>query len=89
MTCYIVSFDVNSEPTRKKLHERLKTFGSYCPINRTCWAILSTKKAAEVRDKISEVLDPGDRLFVIRSGTAAAWRNPFGEKHSAWLKKYL
>lgn len=89
MTCYIVSFEVKTEAARTKLRERLKTFGGYCPINHTCWAVTSDKKVTEVRDHIAEVLGPGDRLFVVRSGTAAAWRNAYGEKHSEWLKKNL
>lgn len=89
MTCYIVSFEVQNEATRNKIRERLKTFGGYCPINNTCWAITTDKKASEVRDTIAEVLVSGDRLFVIRSGTEAAWRNAYGEKNSEWLKKNL
>lgn len=89
MTCYIVSFEVKLESTRTKIHERLKTFEGYCPVNHHCWAITSGKKATEVRDLIAEVLAPGDRLFVIRSGTEAAWRNAYGEKNSEWLKKNL
>ena len=89
MTCYIVSFEVKLKSTEAKILDRLKTYGGYCPINDTCWAITSEKKAAEVRDSIAEVLAPGDRLFVIRSGTEAAWWNAYGEKHSDWLKKNL
>ncbi|WP_155635533.1 hypothetical protein [Burkholderia territorii] len=84
-----MSFEVAKEETRTKVREALKTFSGYCPINRTCWAILSDKKAAEVRDIVAEGLEAGDRIFVIRSGTAAAWKNSYGEKNTAWLKKNL
>jgi hypothetical protein len=89
MACYIVSFEVDQEATRTQVRERLKTFGGYCPINHTCWAITSDKKATEVRDLVAEVLQPGDRIIVIRSGTEAAWRNAFGPKNTEWLKKNL
>jgi hypothetical protein len=89
MTCYIVSFEVAKEETRSKVTGLLKTFSGYCPINRTCWAILSDKKASELRDTVAAALETGDRLFIVRSGTAAAWRNSYGEKNSAWLKKNL
>jgi hypothetical protein len=88
MTCYIVTFEV--DPARKaSFKERLKTYSNYCPIHDTCWAILTEKTAAQVRDHLTAALDPTDRLFVLRSGTEAAWRNSYGEENNAWLKKYL
>jgi hypothetical protein len=89
MTCYIVTFEVKREETRTKVRGLLKTFSGYCPINRTCWAILADGKASDIRDAITDVLESGDRVFVIRSGTEAAWRNAYGEKNNAWLKKNL
>lgn len=89
MSCYIVTFDVATEATRERVRERLKSYGSFCPIHKHCWAIMADKKASEVRDDVGTVLQPGDRLFVVRSGTAAAWRHSYGEKNDAWLKKNL
>lgn len=89
MTCYIVSFQTNSDDTRARVKEILKTYGSYCPIHDYCWAIKTDEKATQIRDKISKALNPQERLFVIRSGTEAAWYNSYGEKHNAWLKENL
>ncbi len=89
MTCYIVSFQVASTETRNRLREELKTYPGYCPINNTCWAITTDKKASEVRDHLTTTLKRGDRIFVVRSGTEAAWRNAISEGHTAWLKKNL
>lgn len=89
MTCYIVSFQADSAATRQKVRELLKSYSRYCPINNTCWAIISDQKASEVRDHVATALDSADRLFVIRSGTEAAWRNAIGQKHTDWLKKNL
>lgn len=89
MTCYIVSFEVKNEATRDKIRDVLKTFNGYCPINHTCWAVNSEKKATEVRDMVAAKMEAGDRLFVVRSGTAAAWRNTYAEVNSEWLKKNL
>jgi hypothetical protein len=69
--------------------EALKAFAGYCPLNATSWAIVSDKKAAEVRDELKVGLGPSDRFFVIRSGTEAAWLNAYSEKHAEWLKKNL
>ena len=89
MTCYIVSFQVKEVAVRQRLREKLRTYAKYCPINDTCWAVVSDKKATDVRDELKDVLAPGDRIFVIRSGTEAAWRSAISPKHSEWLKKNL
>jgi hypothetical protein len=89
MTCYIVSFQSDSAATRQKIRDLLKTYSIYCPINSTCWAIVTEKKATEIRDHVGEALGSEDRIFVVRSGTEAAWRNAISTKHTDWLKKNL
>ena len=89
MACYIVTFELTESSRLPALKTALKSFGGYCPLNATSWAILSEKKATEVRDELAAVLGAGDRLFIIRSGSEGAWRNSYGEKHNEWLKKNL
>jgi len=89
MTTYIVTFEVKDQARYTKVKEKLKEFGNYCPINDNAWAIRTEKKATEVRDFITLVMTSEDRIFVIRTGTEAAWRNAYGKEYSEWLKKYL
>lgn len=89
MATYIVTFEVNDSSRRKRVEEKLKEFGVYCPIHEYAWAIKTDKKATEVRDAILSVMNDADRIFVVRSGTVAAWRNIYGNEHSEWLKKHL
>jgi len=89
MTCYIVAFEVESATNRAKLKESLKSYGSYCPINTNCWAILTDKSAAKIRDHLMEVIPTSDKIFVFKSGVEAAWRNVFGQKNTDWLKENL
>jgi len=89
MTCYIISFQIKQLSVRHRLREQLKTYSKYCPINNTCWAIVSDLKAKELRDELGDLLETGDRVFVIRSGTEAAWRGIIGPKNSEWLKNNL
>ena len=89
MTCYIVSFEIQTKKKRLEMHAALKEFGSFCPISSNCWAVLSTETAVEVGGKLSPCLGPEDRLFVIRSGTEAAWWNSYGEKNNTWLQENL
>jgi len=89
MRCYVVTFEVASPAIRQKLHDRLKTYRTRCPIHKHCWAIVTDQTAREIRDYLKQVLLPRDRLFVVRSGTEAAWRGSYGPTHDDWLKKYL
>lgn len=89
MTCYIVTFQTNSESSSDGVHKILMSYGNYCPIHDYCWAIQTYEKATQVRDKIQRVLKPDERVFVVRSGTEAAWFNSYGEKNNNWLKENL
>jgi len=89
MPTYIVTFEVGAArlPLFK---EALKSFSGYCPINSTSCAITAdSAKAVEVINILKAKINATDRLFVIRSGTDAAWLNAYGEKNDDWLKKYL
>lgn len=87
MTCYIVTFEPGNATNLERITARLKTLGQYCPINKYCWAVLTEMNAKNLRDYIGNL--GGDRVFVIRSGTEAAWVNAYGNQNSEWLKKHL
>lgn len=90
MACYIVTFEVSDIHRLGVLADALKSYNSYCPINATTWAIKSEKTAAEVRNHLVSYLDLArDRLFVVRSGTEAAWQNSYSELNNQWLKDNL
>ena len=89
MKCYIVTFNVADAAVRQRVGERLKAYGHYCPVHEHCWAIVSDQTAAQIREHISELLGTTDSLFIVRSGTEAAWQNSYGSEHNEWLKKYL
>ena len=89
MTCYIVTFQTDSEASRNKVREVLKTYPSYCPIHNYCWAILSEDNAKQIRGNIQAVMSTGERGFVMRSGTEASWFNSYSEKNNEWLKEKL
>jgi len=89
MKCYIVTFEAADVAVRQRIRDRLKSYPKYCPVHKHCWAIMTDQKAAEVRDFLTPLLGPKDRMFVIRSGTESAWRNSYGPKNNEWLKKNL
>lgn len=89
MTCYVVAFEVGSAEARAKLTEKMKAYNTYCPINANCWAVVTTQTAVQVRDNLMAEIAGSDKIFVIKSGVEAAWRNVYGEKNSEWLKEKL
>ena len=89
MACYIITFEIKDSAKLSGLKEALMSYGGYCPLNATSWAILTEKKAAEIRDHLRSKIGPNDRIFVIRSGSEGAWFNAYGNDNSEWLKKNL
>jgi len=88
MKTYIVSFEVTNLNAAAFV-EALKSYNGYCPISSVCWAIRTDKTAVQVRDHLRAFLAATDRLFVVRSGTEAAWNNSYGPKYDEWLKTNL
>lgn len=89
MSTYIVSFEIKDPEKKVAVIGKLKAYGTYCPINEYCWAIVTEQKAVEIRDALKVGLEATDRLFVIRSGTEGAWLNAYGTGNTEWLKKHL
>lgn len=88
MACYIVTFDPIGVGAESAIKEKLKSYGFFCPITQHSWAVVAELTAVQVRDQLMAV-SPSSRIFVIRSGTEAAWLNSFGQTNNEWLKKYL
>lgn len=85
--CYIINYDLNKSKDYESLYEAIKSYGTWAKILKSCWAVVTTKSASEVRDHLLKVMDSDDGIFVIKSGKEAAWRNV--ECSSDWLKEHL
>lgn len=85
--CYIISYDKAGDNSYKELHQAIKDFGTWAHITESTWAIVTDLKAKEIRDDLAQYLPSGSRLFVVRSGTAGAWKNVICRNE--WLKKNL
>jgi len=88
MPCYIISYDLR-KPGRNydKLYEAIKAYGTWAHINESLWAVVTSQTAVQVRDNLLQQIDLNDRIFVIKSGTEAAWRNAICK--TEWLKENL
>ena len=89
MTTYIVTFDVSDTSIKRNLKDKLKQYDGYCAIHDNCWALVSDQTPVQIRDTLTGVLSESDRVFVIRSGTNAAWINSYGKQYDEWLKEKL
>ena len=88
MACYIISYDL-CKPGRNydELYKAIKSYSTWGHINESLWAIVTESTAVQIRDHLLKCLDSNDRLFVVKSGTEAAWRNSICK--SEWLKENL
>ena len=88
MACYLISYDLR-QPGRNydQLYEQIKSYGTWAHINESLWAVVTTKSAVQIRDHLAKYLDSNDRLFVVKSGVEAAWRNAMCKNE--WLKENL
>lgn len=86
MATYIISYD-NSGEEYESLHNSIKSYSTWAHITESTWAVATTQSASQVRDKVGKHLPSGSRLFVVKSGVEAAWRNVICK--SEWLKNNL
>jgi hypothetical protein len=84
--CYIISYDV-SEGGEDSVIGAIKQYGTWAHITHSTWAIVTEQRPKGIRDNLIRQMPDGSRLFVVRSGSFAAWRNVMSK--SEWLKKYL
>lgn len=90
MKCYIISYDIKDNSQTydySELEKAIKSYGTWAHINKSVWAIVTTKNAKEIRDYLKTKMDFNDSIFVIKSGTEAAWSNVICKDE--WLKNNL
>lgn len=85
--CYIINYDLNKEKNYDELIKAIKSYGNWAKILLSCWAVVTTKSAQEVRDHLLQHMDNDDSIFVVKSGREAAWRNVICD--SKWLQDNL
>lgn len=87
MKCYIISYDLRKKRDYESLYKAIKSYSRWAHITESTWAVVTARTAVQIRDHLSESMDHDDRLFVVRSGTEAAWRNV--KCRNEWLKDNL
>lgn len=86
--CYIINYDLNkSHKDYNSLITAIKSYSNSVRILKSCWAVVTTKSAEQVRDHLLSFMDGDDGIFVLKSGREAAWKNV--ECSSQWLQNNL
>lgn len=87
MKCYIISYDLRKDRDYKSLYKAIRSYSKWAWITESTWAVVTNKSAISIRDHLAGVMDSDDRLFVVKSGVEAAWRN--SRCKNKWLKDNL
>ena len=87
MATYIISYDLRKSRNYDGLYNAIKSYGTWAKVTESTWAVKTNSSAVQVRDHLASTMDSDDRIFVIKSGIEAAWRNAIGKNE--WFKENL
>ncbi len=89
MSVFIVTYDLK-EPGQRydDLIAKIKNYGSWAKLGYSCFLISTNDTVVQVRDRLKEVLDANDKLYVGQASSPAAWSN-LPEDVSNWIKSNL
>ena len=82
--CYIINYDLRKQRNYDALYTAIKSYGTWAKVLESCWAIVTTQSATQVRDYLAQHMDSDDGLFVVKTAGVAAWRNV--NCSDQWLK---
>lgn len=86
---YIVTFDLqNKSRNYVALVDLIKGYNYYARLGESSFLISTSQSPVEVRTKLKQELDNGDKLFIGKITAPAAWTNMSGSV-SDWIKKQL
>lgn len=76
MSSKIVEYDLR-QPGRDydALYNAIKGYGTWAHVTESTWFIKTDETCVQVRDKLMELIDSNDRLFVGELSGVATWHN--------------
>ena len=76
MSSKIVEYDLR-QPDRNydALYNAIKGYGTWAHVTESTWFIKTDETCVQVRDKLMELMDNNDRLFVGELSGTADWHN--------------
>ena len=88
MRCYIISYALK-QPRAAYIDffSELRSYHANAQILEHVWAVVTDGSAADIRDRLWELLDPDDGILVLESSREAAWQDVRCENQ--WLRDNL
>lgn len=88
MSVYSITYDLNAPgKDYKDLYEVIKSLGAWAHYLESTWFVDSSYSASEIRDKLKEVIDKNDSLFVAKVTTDySGWMH---KEFWPWLEEHL
>jgi hypothetical protein len=89
MPTFLVTYDLTNGDSSdyEELYEAIKAYGTWARVTESTWIVVTDESASAVRDDLMRFMHDDDRLFVLKSGVAAAWHNV--RCRTTWLKKWI
>ncbi|MCK9612347.1 MAG: hypothetical protein M0R16_05540 [Bacteroidales bacterium] len=84
---YLISYDMAEGGNYDELFKAIKDYGTWAHITESLWAVKTEQSATEIRENLGQFFPKGSRIFIIKSGVEAAWRNVICRNE--WLKDNL
>lgn len=85
--CYIIVFQVEAESIKLQVVQYLKKFSKWGKLTDNVWAIVTSTHYKDVRDSLSRMVSPTDRVMVVQSGKHAAWLNTYASND--WIRENI
>jgi len=84
---YLISYDMAEGGNYEDLYGAIQAYGTWAHITDSLFAVVTEQSAKKIRENLVEYFPKGSRLFIVKSGTEAAWRNVMCS--NKWLKEKL
>ena len=89
ITTYIISYDLKSPgQSYEKVHKVIDGYHGWAKLGGSAYVVSTEETASQIRDKLMDVMDSNDQLFVGVVKAPAAWFG-MGDEVSDWLKNTL
>jgi len=89
MAAYVITYDLTNKDSGAydEMIKAIKNYGTWARVTESTWILVSDDKASDIRNNLKQHMHADDRLFVLKSASAAAWSNV--RCRDEWLKKNL
>ncbi len=88
MKVYQINYDLRNKRNYQALHDRIKSYKTWCRPLESAWVVACEDSAVKVRDYLSRAMDQDDGILVTQLNGEAAWYGVDPEV-SSYLKNLL